>query len=197
MATAPPGRRPGALTAIETDAEGIGTTVACDEALGGLVRTLAAAKPGGRALELGTGVGAGTAWLLAGLDPTACLDTLDDDARRLDVARNHHGHDPRVTLYETDVGAWLEERLDGPGYHLVLANSRAGRFTHLDEALSLVERGGFYVAGDLACHPPGASLPEDHCLEAEGLLSDLESREGWEALPLLGWSRGVMVLVRR
>ena len=40
---------------------------------------LAASKPGGRLLELGTGTGIGTAWLLSGMDGDARLDTVDVD----------------------------------------------------------------------------------------------------------------------
>ena len=192
-------QRPLTLDAIETDAESLGFGMSCEEAVGQLLRALAAAKPGGRLLELGTGMGAGTAWLLAGMDEHARLDTLDNDPERLGVARRHHTLDPRVTIFEADGGEWLGDRAtdDGPGYDMVFANTRPGKFTHLDEALSLVDPGGFYVVDDLARQPRNTSLPEDHCLAVEALIKDLESRAGWERLPLLGWSCGVLVMVRR
>lgn len=192
-------RGPATLEAIEADAEDLGFGMSCGEAVGHLLRALAAAKPGGRILELGTGVGVGTAWLLAGMDEHARLDTLDNDAERLGVARRHHTLDPRVTIYETDGGEWLSARAtdEGPGYDLVFADTRPGKFTHLDEALSLVDHGGFYVVDDLARRPAGAGEPEDHRLAVEALVQDLESRTGWERLPLLGWSCGVLIMVRR
>lgn len=192
-------QRPATLDAIESDTEGIGFSMSCEEAVGQLLRALAASKPGGRALELGTGTGTGTAWLLAGMDEQARLETLDNDPERLGVARRHHTVDPRVTIFEVDGGEWLSARAtdDGPGYDLVFANTRPGKFTHLDEALSLVDRGGFYVIDDLARQPAGTSVPEDHCLAVEALIENLESRAGWERLPLLGWSCGVLVMVRK
>ncbi|MBR8744363.1 class I SAM-dependent methyltransferase [Nocardiopsis sp. MG754419] len=192
-------QRPLTLDAIETDTERLGFTMSCEEAVGRLLRALVAAKPGGHFLELGTGTGAGTAWLLAGMDDHSRLDTLDNDPACLGVARRHHTADPRVTLYEADGGAWLGDRAtdDGPGYDLIFADTGPGKFTHLDEALSLVDRGGFYVVDDLARQPARTTLPEDHCLAVEALISDLESRAGWERLPLLGWSCGVLVMVRR
>ena len=194
-----PQRRPATLDAIESDTESLGLGMSCEEAVGRLLRVLAAAKPGGRVLELGTGTGAGTAWLLAGMDEQARLDTVDNDPEHLGVARRHHTPDPRVTIYEAEAGAWLSERAtdEGPGYDLVFADTRPGKFTHLDEALSLVDRGGFYVVDDLAHQPANTALPEDHCLAVEALVKDLESRAGWERLSLLGWSCGVLVMVRR
>lgn len=199
MAATQTSRRPATLEAIEHDTEGIGFSMSCEEAVGQLLRALAAAKPGGRILELGTGTGAGTAWLLAGMDERARLDTLDNDPECLGVARRHHTPDPRVTIFEADGGEWLSARAtdDGPRYDLVFADTWPGKFTHLDEALSLVDRGGFYVVDDLARQPAGTSVPEDHCLAVEALIENLESRVGWERLPLLGWSCGVLVMVRK
>jgi predicted O-methyltransferase YrrM len=192
------GPRPSTLDAIEADTEGIGFSMSCEEAVGQLLRALAASKPGGRVLELGTGTGAGTAWLLAGMDGSARLETLDNDPECLGVARRHHTADPRVTIFEADGGEWLSARAtdDGPGYDLVFAHTRPGKFTHLDEVLSLVDRGGFYVIDNLARQPAGTSAPEDHCLAVEALIENLDSRAGWESLPLLGWSCGVLVMVR-
>ncbi|MFE3458133.1 O-methyltransferase [Nocardiopsis aegyptia] len=187
--------RPAVLAAIEADTEALGFTMSCEEAVGRLLRALAAAKPGGRLLELGTGTGAGTAWLLAGMDGQTTLDTLDHDPETLAVARRHHGDDPRVTLHEADGGPWLADRVGGPGYDLVFADTWPGKFTHRDEALSLVRRGGFYVVDDLDRQPEGA-VPDDHRSAVDELVADLESRAGWAALPLLGWSCGVLVLVR-
>jgi len=44
-----------------------------------MLRTLAASKPGGRFLELGTGTGIATAWLLEGMDERSTLISIDND----------------------------------------------------------------------------------------------------------------------
>src|SRR5205085_1277758 len=46
---------------------------------GAMLRMLAATKPGGRLLELGTGTGLATAWLLDGMDRDARLISVDVD----------------------------------------------------------------------------------------------------------------------
>ncbi|GAP99979.1 O-methyltransferase [Leptolyngbya sp. NIES-2104] len=46
---------------------------------GVLLRTLAASKPAGRFLELGTGTGVSTAWLLDGMDQDSEMITVERD----------------------------------------------------------------------------------------------------------------------
>ncbi|WP_304452984.1 hypothetical protein [Nocardiopsis sp. YSL2] len=43
---------------------------------------------------------------------------------------------------------------------------------------------------------PRDAVPDDHHRAVDELVADLESRAGWAVLPLLGWSCGVLVLVR-
>jgi predicted O-methyltransferase YrrM len=56
-----------------------------------MMRSLAASKPGGRLLELGTGTGLSTAWLLDGMDAGSRLLTTDNDPSCLAVAEKHLG----------------------------------------------------------------------------------------------------------
>src|ERR1051325_11155331 len=90
---------PPALEAIEQDTQRIGFTMGSERRTGSLLRTLAASKPAGRILELGTGTGIGTAWLLAGMKANAKLDSVDSDASALEIAKRHLGHDQRVTFH--------------------------------------------------------------------------------------------------
>ena len=61
----PPRAPPAALEAIERDTQALGFTLASTRATGLMLRALAASKPERRVLELGTGTGVATAWLLA------------------------------------------------------------------------------------------------------------------------------------
>ena len=51
-----------------------GFKLASEPLTGSLLRTLAASKPSGKFLEIGTGTGIGTAWLLAGMDQNIQFD---------------------------------------------------------------------------------------------------------------------------
>src|SRR5262245_56559241 len=75
---------------------------------GALLRTLAASKPGGLLLELGTGLGVGTAWLLAGMDDDARLITIEAHEGAADLSRSLLAVDPRVEVLTGDATAWLE-----------------------------------------------------------------------------------------
>src|SRR5437764_14300438 len=90
---------PAVVAALLREADALGFRLSCEPLTGSLLRTLAASKPGGTLLELGTGVGVGTAWLLAGLSAGARLLSVDRDERVQEVARRHLGDDPRLTLY--------------------------------------------------------------------------------------------------
>ena len=56
-------RTPRAFDAIVRDTEVFGFTMVSEPKVGAFLAALAASKPGGRLLELGTGTGHGTAWL--------------------------------------------------------------------------------------------------------------------------------------
>src|SRR5438874_9025491 len=114
------------LAARKCSAE-VGFAMACENRAGALLRTLAASKPGGRILELGTGIGVGTAWLLAGMDPTARLTSVEVDWATQAVARGVVGDDPRVDLMLDDAHRWLAG-YDGPPFDLAYVDCRPGKF---------------------------------------------------------------------
>ncbi len=58
---------PAAASAIERETAAVGFNMGGEPRTGALLRTLAASKPGGAMLELGTGTGLSTAWILDGM----------------------------------------------------------------------------------------------------------------------------------
>ena len=185
-------RTPPALAAIQADTAKLGFSMASEPRTGALLAALAASKPGGRLLELGTGTGMGTAWLLAGMDASARLDTVDTDPAVVDVARRHLGSDPRVAFRIEDGAAFLA-RVDAETYDLVYADAWPGKFTDLDAALHGVRQGGFYVIDDLL---PQANWPDGHAAKVAALIADLERRRGF-AVVRLAWASGLMLIVRQ
>ena len=70
----------------ETLASRLGFAQSCERAVGELLAVLAAGVgTGGRILEIGTGVGYGTAWLVEGVDQGADLELVSIE---IDVARH-------------------------------------------------------------------------------------------------------------
>ena len=182
---------PAVLDAIAQDTRALGFGMASEPKTGTLLRALAASKPAGRILELGTGTGVGTAWLLAGMDANARLDSVDNDEAAQNVARRHLGHDPRLTLHLAD-GAGFLRRFPARAFDLVYADTWAGKFTHLDDALALVRVGGIYVVDDLL---PQANWPDGHAVKVQALVGELEGRVDFAAVKL-AWASGLLVLVR-
>ena len=74
------GQEPAALAVLEEATAASGFGMPSDRLTGMLLAALAATKPGGRLLELGTGTGLATSWLLHGMDATAHLTSIDNDA---------------------------------------------------------------------------------------------------------------------
>jgi predicted O-methyltransferase YrrM len=160
--------------------------------VGALLAALAASKPGGRFLELGTGTGHGTAWLLSGMDPTSSLDTVDTDSAVVAVARQHLQSDRRVTFHVVD-GAEFLRQASRAQYDLIYADAWPGKFSHLDDALALLRTGGMYVIDDLLPQP---NWPDGHAAKVPVLIADLERRSDFITVRL-AWASGMMIVVRK
>lgn len=185
-------RQPVGLTAIVADTETLEFKMKSEAKVGALLAVLAASKPGGRLLELGTGTGHGTAWLLSGMDATATLDTVDTDETVVAVARRHLSGDRRVTFHVMDGAVFLTQE-DLQPFDVIYADAWPGKFTHLDEALSLLRPGGVYVIDDLL---PQTSWPEGHAPTVPKLINAIEERSGLVSVRL-AWASGLMLVVRR
>jgi predicted O-methyltransferase YrrM len=183
---------PNALKAIEARTQELQFAMASEARTGALLRTLAASKPGGRMLELGTGTGIATAWLLDGMDSASTLVSVDSDERVQQVAREALGHDGRLTLVTTDAAGFLWRQKECC-FDLVFADAMPGKYIALDEALALVKPGGFYVVDDMLPQP---TWPEGHDEKATGLIETLAHDKRFHAAGM-EWASGIIVMVRR
>jgi predicted O-methyltransferase YrrM len=117
---------------------------------GALLAVLAASRPGSRIAELGTGLGAGAAWLLQGMDAESRLVTVEADEGRAREAQTLLGSDPRIELLTGRAEDLLPSR--GP-FDLVFVDSGFSRELHTGEAadflLDMVVTGGLLVLDDL------------------------------------------------
>src|SRR4051812_47356562 len=124
---------PSAFHAIEREAAQIGFGLSSEPLTGRLLRALAASKPGSRLLEIGTGAGVGTCWLLDGMDGRAKLTTIDQDARVSAIARKYLDSDARVTFIVGNAEDFLT-RFHEEKFDLIFADSFPGKYYLLDEA---------------------------------------------------------------
>lgn len=182
---------PPRLSELTARTEELKFDMASELRIGALLQVLAASKPGGKLLELGTGTGVGTSWLLSGMDELATLTSVDTDERVQSVAREILGTDKRLTLLIEDGAAFLRTQ-PKRSFDLVFADAIPGKFEALDDALTLIKPGGFYVMDDLLPQP---NWPEDHGLKVDNLMYHLSADPRFAMVPMI-WATGVVVLTR-
>ncbi len=185
------GAPPPQLAAIEAAVQSLAFSMSCDPLTGELLRALAASKPGGRILELGTGAGMSSAWLLAGMSSDAALTTVENEPVLAATARRILSEDSRVTFVEQD-GADFLRQAKGEHFDLIFADTWPGKFEYLDEALALLEVGGLYIVDDLNPQP---QWPAGHGPKVPILRQRLRSVP-WLSVVELDWSTGLLIGTR-
>lgn len=161
-----------------------------DLLMGNLMQTLAATKPGGRFLEIGTGMGLSATWILNGMDAQSTLLSVDNNPGLISLVHQFLGSDARLTLQTTD-GGELIKSLSGQTFDFIFADSWTGKYNTLEETLQLVAPGGFYIVDDML---PQSNWPEDHQLSVDELLGKLDALKDFHVCKM-NWSTGVVVCV--
>lgn len=182
---------PPALEAIEKDTQESGFTMPSERKTGSLLKSLASSKPGGHFLELGTGTGLSTAWILAGMNDSSSLVSADNDESVLTIAKQHLGNDPRITFYCGD-GEYLIKKQKPESCDLIFADAWPGKYYLLDETLNLLKIGGFYIIDDMTPQP---NWPEGHDVKAAKLLETLKSLRNL-SVTQLNWATGILICSR-
>jgi predicted O-methyltransferase YrrM len=183
---------PSTLRALIDRTEALLFPMASEPKTGALLRALAASKPRAQLLELGTGTGIATAWLLDGMDAASTLTTVDTDPEVQQVARDVLGPDSRVHFVLEDALAFLR-RQPAATFELVFADALPGKYEGLDDALSVVRPGGFYVIDDLLPQP---NWPEGHAAKVPVLLQRLAADPTLTIIPQ-AWASGIVIAVKR
>ncbi|WP_078853000.1 O-methyltransferase [Streptomyces sp. NRRL S-1824] len=183
---------PGRVQAAHEISKQFSFEMACKDRTGALLRTLAATKPGGQILELGTGTGVGTAWILDGMDSSAHLITVDRDKDTSDLARQVVGEDARVDLIVADVASWLKE-YDGAPFDMVFVDTWRGKFIDRAELLRRLAPGGIYFGDDLLPQPTWD--PEQPALVDSFLREIVEDSD--LAVTMMNWSSGLVLAAKQ
>jgi predicted O-methyltransferase YrrM len=182
---------PKSITAIDADGESIGFTMPSEPLVCSLLRVLAASKPAGNFLELGSGTGLSTAWILDGMDANSRLTTIDNEESLVQILRRHLGSDPRLTVVCGD-GDEIVPSLAGKQFDFIFADAWPGKYRFLAETLSLLKPGGIYVIDDML---PQANWPERHDQKATALIADLEKRRDLR-LVKMSWASGIILATK-
>ncbi|TLV02560.1 O-methyltransferase [Dyadobacter luticola] len=182
---------PKAYLAIDAATKESGFTMASDVYTCSLLKTLAASKPGGNFLELGTGTGLSTSWILDGMDENATLTSIDYDEAFLKIAAYYLESDPRLTLVQTDGADWVAANA-GKKYDYIFADTWHGKYLLLDEVLDMLKPGGFYIIDDMLPQP---NWPEGHDVKARNLVEYLDSRNDLVITKQV-WATGIILAVK-
>ncbi|WP_439556713.1 O-methyltransferase [Dyadobacter sp.] len=182
---------PKTYVAIDVQTKESGFSMASDIHTCSLLKTLAASKPGGKFLELGTGTGLSTCWILDGMDADSSLVSIDNEDKFLKIASHYLGDDPRLSLELTDGAAWIEAHQDEK-YDFIFADTWHGKYLLLDEVLDMLNPGGFYIIDDMLPQP---NWPEGHDVKARNLVNYLDSRNDI-VLTKQVWATGIILGVK-
>jgi predicted O-methyltransferase YrrM len=169
-----------------------GFTMASEVLTCSFLRTIAAAKPAGKFLELGTGTGLSTAWILNGMDADSTLESIDNDSSFLNIANQFLGADSRLTLVCIDGAEWVSSNRHKK-FDYIFADTWHGKYLLLDEVLSMLNPGGFYIIDDMLPQP---NWPEGHEVKAANLLNYLDQRSDLVVTKQC-WASGIVLAVKK
>lgn len=182
---------PALLPSIEAKCEEIGFTMPSDRLAGSLLRSLIASRPRGSFLELGTGIGLSLCWMVDGMDANSSLITIDNDPDLSSIAVGFFREDTRVEIVCEDGSEWIQNHLSDK-FDLIFADAWPGKYSDLEEVLSMVKVGGFYMIDDMAPQP---NWPEGHDEKVKQLIAYLEERKDL-AITKMNWSTGVIIATK-
>ena len=164
--------------------------MASDMQTGSLLKTLVASKPSGRILELGTGTGLATSWIIDGMDEGTRLITVENNELLLEIARKAL-EDARVEFVLGDGYAWIQN-YSGAKFDMVFADAMPGKYDLFEETISLAKEGGFYIVDDML---PQSNWPQGHAEKVQRFISELEKRDD-VVLTKLNWSTGIIIVTK-
>ena len=169
-----------------------GFTMPSDILTCSLLKSLATSKPSGKFLELGTGTGLSTSWILDGMDRSSSLISIDNDGPLLEIANRFLGGDDRLNLVLSDVEVWVNNNL-GAKFDYIFADTWHGKYLLLEEVLEMLNKGGLYIVDDML---PQSNWPEGHQEKVLNFVKYLESRSDLN-LTKQNWSTGIIIAVKK
>jgi aminoglycoside 6-adenylyltransferase len=163
-----------------------------DPEVGRLLAVLAGGvRENGRILEIGTGVGYGTAWIVEGL---AGRDDVELISIEMDRTRNEATRDGEWPPFVRFVLGDILELFDQIGtFSLIFADAQGGKWEGLDRTIAALATGGLLVVDDM--RRPAVETVPDQAARTEAVREALLADRRLITVEL-DWSSGVM-LARR
>jgi predicted O-methyltransferase YrrM len=184
--------KPKILSQIELKSKEIDFTMPSDVYVGTLLKSLVASKPKANLLELGTGIGLSLAWMLDGMDDQSKIITVDNDPELIEIAHHFFGENKRINIIYQDGSDWIKG-YNGEPFDLIFADAWPGKYSEIDEVLSLLKIGGFYIIDDMQYQP---NWPDGHQENVDTLIDYLEKRIDFN-LTKMNWSTGIIIAVKK
>jgi predicted O-methyltransferase YrrM len=184
--------RPPLVQGARIKASQSGFEYSCDDRVGRLLAVLAASvSPGGRILELGTGTGVGTAWIVHGLGDRSEVEVVTIELDRNVAATFASQRCPAHVRPLTGDAVELFPALGH--FDLVFADAQGGKWERLDLTVDAVRAGGYLLVDDMT--PTGS-------WDVAQVRKQSEVRDALLASPLLvtcemNWATWVILCVKK
>lgn len=163
----------------------------CTDEVGRFLAAIAASlPPAARILEIGTGFGVGTAWIVSGLGDRTDVDVLsiEIDEQRAEAARAYDWP-PYVRLGAAD--AETAVRMSDV-FDLVFADALPYKYHHISAALESLRPGGMLIVDDMR----GRSPRDPNLPSIQALRQELLDNPALAAVDV-DWASGLVIATRR
>lgn len=175
---------------IAKASEAVHFNMASDLYTGSLLKTLVASKPSGRFLELGTGSGLATSWILDGMDIPSRLVTVENNELLQNIAMKQLT-DSRIEFVLADGYKWIVD-YSGEPFDLIFADAMPGKYDLFEETFTLLKEGGLYIIDDMLPQP---NWPDGHADRVAKFILMLENRKDI-VLTKMNWSTGIIIAAK-
>lgn len=169
-----------------------GFTMSCEDTTGSILRTLVATKRNAKVLEIGTGGGISTSWILDGMDQESELISIDNDIKLQQIAIDHLSHDKRVEFITADAEEYITQNVDKK-FDFIFADTYPGKFILLSETIDLLNSGGIYIVDDMT---PEVLWVNNHEQHLKNITKYLDERNDIVTAKI-PWSTGLIVVTKK
>lgn len=125
----------------------------CSDEAGRLLSVLVGQVKQGKILEIGTGYGVGSSWILSAIAPTAQLISVDHSEEKIDQVLKTIQHSQVEFVY----GDWKEVIPKGP-YQFIFADAAAAKSIEGELLIETLDVGGMLLMDDFT---PVEHFPEE------------------------------------